>query len=1307
MRKFSVSVHILVAVLYFQSVRPQQAGESTDGSMSLNTGVHTGKGESITLQANSPSASPHITASMNKPESTSVLAQPSVVITADSSHQQVEASVVAVGAVDSSSAAVASDKVHDPSDQRGAHTQNGQDHLKTDAIKSNVEPTESSSQKEKLASQTESSNSDDVQQKQHSDHHSSVTTNETLGDKSKDEALPASEDSSTVSLSEPELSVDTRDMSGGSKVDIRDKVATDNQQDFQSYTEWRQKVLEEEQKSKQDNTIPVVSMPVPLKSKQRINFSSKNCGAKVLASNQEAENVQGVLTGNKDEYMLNPCGAQKKWFAIELCEPIQVKTVEIASLELFSSQPKTFRVSLSDRFPAKDWRELGEYEATQEKTAQAFQVDDQQFVKFVKVELLSHYSNEHFCPVTLFRVFGVPMADDDDDNNENIESTNSEDETVILQDGDEDEAKDNSRNLFMSAKDTVMNLVKKVLNVDEAEQSTTGNPPSETDVVGGNYSHDGYLLPCVPEADTKVGEMRWESSGDVPTVTVPLPSSQAGPTDLPIVTKLQDDEQIPSEHSGNENLVTLLSSQYPGAVEICTTPSQHNKTSPHRMVCSYIQTMLSNKITQTCSSQLESTVAPSSRQKTDTSTRTLSDTSSTPVADTTLSQSWMEESPVPHTTERSANTAGSFSLQETQADKGDRSISAHKISTDDDDSKKSVPDTTTDTLVVKTQSITGIKTKESVTVTLEAEQDFSKPSESSPSVSSSQQENEVVPHLKPSSTPSFVEDSHKLTHTPVLETQQPSTSDTQAEDLGKTSVSSKVSPSPAVVVSSSVDTLPTKVIATMLDEEVDEHKDSPGQESDVTESVVKAENITANKDKPLDLMQVPLAPVAKRETAIMRLTNRIKALELNVSLSSRFLDELSHRFKKQSEDMMRLLNKTIAHFNNVTGRTEVKDTLQQEQLEKLESRVENLTALMTELSISMEDLNNKITDRQLVWTTVEFFLLGIVCIVCLRRGGSPSIHPDVRHLLEMMPSHPNHTASVRRNSVGAVGSVLSTTPMRKQASESALAAAIANEYNPSFEIVEQGNSLLSQQPVQKDGNKKKKKKKHKNLEPKSSTEAVSPEGSDSLSATQLTESAGLLFGADALTVLTGIPDPSCTIAKTTDEKSTSHRMSTKSLPTHSRQSSQSFIEIHKNPSNVTVLPKKLSLPNSGSQASQCISHTTKHSSCAPPSGLKAHSLHSLHRLPTHPPAGGTVQAASSVLAGTQVKTLANGAMCDSKPVSGRTSAHMWKSTGQHKPVPPPPPPPPPQGGTRYPGLKGTKSNPKQKSWSFKKSIGFE
>lgn len=36
-------------------------------------------------------------------------------------------------------------------------------------------------------------------------------------------------------------------------------------------------------------------------------------------------------------------------FVVELCEPIHVSHFEVASFELFSSQPKTFRVSLSDR----------------------------------------------------------------------------------------------------------------------------------------------------------------------------------------------------------------------------------------------------------------------------------------------------------------------------------------------------------------------------------------------------------------------------------------------------------------------------------------------------------------------------------------------------------------------------------------------------------------------------------------------------------------------------------------------------------------------------------------------------------------------------------------------------------------------------------------------------------------------------------------------------------------------------------------------------------------------------------------------
>lgn len=37
-------------------------------------------------------------------------------------------------------------------------------------------------------------------------------------------------------------------------------------------------------------------------------------------------------------------------FIIELCEPIQVKQLDIANFELFSSTPKDFLVSISDRY---------------------------------------------------------------------------------------------------------------------------------------------------------------------------------------------------------------------------------------------------------------------------------------------------------------------------------------------------------------------------------------------------------------------------------------------------------------------------------------------------------------------------------------------------------------------------------------------------------------------------------------------------------------------------------------------------------------------------------------------------------------------------------------------------------------------------------------------------------------------------------------------------------------------------------------------------------------------------------------------
>lgn len=47
--------------------------------------------------------------------------------------------------------------------------------------------------------------------------------------------------------------------------------------------------------------------------KFKVNYASKQCGATIEEKNPEAENVDHIITSNKDEYLNNPCAANKKW----------------------------------------------------------------------------------------------------------------------------------------------------------------------------------------------------------------------------------------------------------------------------------------------------------------------------------------------------------------------------------------------------------------------------------------------------------------------------------------------------------------------------------------------------------------------------------------------------------------------------------------------------------------------------------------------------------------------------------------------------------------------------------------------------------------------------------------------------------------------------------------------------------------------------------------------------------------------------------------------------------------------------------
>ena len=149
--------------------------------------------------------------------------------------------------------------------------------------------------------------------------------------------------------------------------------------------------------------------------KERFNYASFDCAATVLKTNPECQGSSSILTENKDSYMLNECRANNKFLILELCDDILVDTVVLANYEFFSSIFHTFRVSVADRYPAKpdQWKELGIYEARNTREVQAFAIQNPLiWARYLKIELLTHYGSEFYCPLSLVRVHGTTMLEE-------------------------------------------------------------------------------------------------------------------------------------------------------------------------------------------------------------------------------------------------------------------------------------------------------------------------------------------------------------------------------------------------------------------------------------------------------------------------------------------------------------------------------------------------------------------------------------------------------------------------------------------------------------------------------------------------------------------------------------------------------------------------------------------------------------------------------------------------------------------------------------------------------------------------------
>ena len=148
--------------------------------------------------------------------------------------------------------------------------------------------------------------------------------------------------------------------------------------------------------------------------KERFNYASFDCAATVVKTNKQAKSSSSILVENKDSYMLNECSADNKFLIVELCDDILVDTVVLANYEFFSSMFRHFRVSVSDRYPVKmeRWRTLGTFEARNSRDIQPFLITEPQiWARYLRIEFLTQYGNEFYCPLSLLRAHGTTMME--------------------------------------------------------------------------------------------------------------------------------------------------------------------------------------------------------------------------------------------------------------------------------------------------------------------------------------------------------------------------------------------------------------------------------------------------------------------------------------------------------------------------------------------------------------------------------------------------------------------------------------------------------------------------------------------------------------------------------------------------------------------------------------------------------------------------------------------------------------------------------------------------------------------------------
>ncbi|XP_035930068.1 SUN domain-containing ossification factor isoform X1 [Halichoerus grypus] len=805
----------------------------------------------------------------------------------------------------------------------------------------------------------------------------------------------ASGDTKSALNASDNLKNESSDYTKPGEIDHISVTSPKDPEDIPTFDEWKKKVMEvEKEKSQSMHPSSNGGLHATKKvQKNRNNYASVECGAKILAANPEAKSTSAILIENMDLYMLNPCST-KIWFVIELCEPIQVKQLDIANYELFSSTPKDFLVSISDRYPTNKWIKLGTFHGRDERNVQSFPLDEQMyakyvkmFIKYIKVELVSHFGSEHFCPLSLIRVFGTSMVEE----YEEIADSQYQSERQELFDEDYDYPLDyntvedkSSKNLLGSATNAILNMVNIAANIlgAKTEDLTEGNKSISENAT----ATAAPKMPDLAPVSTPVPSPEFVTTeGHIYDTELSSPDT---PKESPIVQLVQEEEE-----EASPSTVTLLGS---GEQEDESSPWFESET---QIFCSELTTVccissFSEYVYKWCSVRVALYRQHSRTAVSKEKDHLMSAQPPLPLPAESVDVLVLQPPSGELDSKRKEKDAETIVLGDLssmhQGDLINHSADAIEL-------EPSHPQTLPQSLLLDvTPEIHSLpKTEVSEPSKYEA---GPTPSQVIPQENSVEFDNETEKKSESFSSiekPAVIYETNKLSE--VMD-------NIVKEDINSMHIITKLSETivPPVNTATMPDSedgeakmniadTPKQILTPVMDTsslpEVREEEQSPedallrGLQRTATDFYAELQNSTDLGYTNGNLVHGS----NQKESVFMRLNNRIKALEVNMSLSGRYLEELSQRYRKQMEEMQKAFNKTIVKLQNTSRIAEEQDQRQTEAIQLLQAQLTNMTQLVSNLSTTVAELKHEVSDRQsyLVISLVLCVVLGLM--LCMQR----------------------------------------------------------------------------------------------------------------------------------------------------------------------------------------------------------------------------------------------------------------------------------------------------------------------------------